>query len=86
MGSDDTSTYPGSGPSSPEVKKPYILLVLYYEHTVAIMLLELCLLEEDEDKIDPSPTLRVQAPLYRQGPGYTIWSVYPTAGFVVAMT
>jgi hypothetical protein len=35
------------------------------------MLLELCLLEEDKDQIDP-PTLRLLAPLYRQGPGYTV--------------
>jgi hypothetical protein len=48
MGSDDTSTYPGLGPSSLEVN-PYILLVLYYEHTVATMLLELCFLEVEED-------------------------------------
>jgi hypothetical protein len=30
-------------------KKPYVLLVLYYLHMVATMLLELCFPEEDED-------------------------------------
>jgi hypothetical protein len=32
------------------------------------MLLELCSLEEEEEVFD-LPTLRVHAPLYRQGPG-----------------
>jgi hypothetical protein len=30
-------------------KTPTSCLVLYYEHTVATMLLELCCLEEEED-------------------------------------
>jgi hypothetical protein len=57
MGSDDTSTYPGSGPSSPEVN-PYILLVLYYEKMVATMLLELCFPRNTKTIRDLS-TLRV---------------------------
>jgi hypothetical protein len=55
-------------------------LSLYYEHTVATMLLELCCLEEEEQEIHP-PTLRVQAPLYRQGPGYKISSSCLAADF-----
>jgi hypothetical protein len=39
-----------------------------------IALLELGCLEEEEE-VDP-PILRVQAPLYRQGPGYKMLSGY----------
>jgi hypothetical protein len=35
------------------------------------VLLELCCLEEEEEGFDP-PTLRVQPPLYRRGPGYSM--------------
>jgi hypothetical protein len=67
MGSDDTSTYPGSGALLAGGKNTYVLLVLYYEHTVATMvLLELCFQRKKKTGIDP-PTLRVQAPLYWQG-------------------
>jgi hypothetical protein len=48
------------------------------------MLLELCCLEEEEEVFD-LPILRVQAPLYRQGPGYKMLSGFPAAGFSVAM-
>jgi hypothetical protein len=37
------------------------------------MFLELFGLEEEEEERDP-PRLRVQAPLYRQGPGYRLGS------------
>jgi hypothetical protein len=36
------------------------------------MLLELFGLEEEEEDWIPPPTLRVQAPLYRRGPGYRL--------------
>jgi hypothetical protein len=39
-------------------KTPTPCLFLYYEHMVATMLLELCCLEEEEDKVHP-PTIRV---------------------------
>jgi hypothetical protein len=50
------------------------------------MLLELCCLEEEEKVFDP-PTLRVQAPLYRQRPGYRMSSSCLAIGFpmVVAL-
>jgi hypothetical protein len=47
------------------------------------VLLELCCLEEEEEVFDP-PTLRVHAPLYRQGPSYRVSSGCPAAGFSVA--
>jgi hypothetical protein len=60
-------------------------LVLYYEHKVITMeLLELCCLKVEEDSI--SPILRVQAPLYRQGPGYMFGSDCPAVGFIMAVT
>jgi hypothetical protein len=58
-------------------------LSLYYEHTSGYMLFELCCLEEEEEEIDP-PILRVQAPLYRQGPGYMFSSGCPAVGFSMA--
>jgi hypothetical protein len=84
LGSEDMSTYPGSGPSSLEVK-PLHPALFFITSTVATMLLELCCLEEEEDSVDP-PTLRVQASLYRQGPGYIVWSGCPAVGSVVAIT
>jgi hypothetical protein len=48
------------------------------------MLLELCCLEEEEEEVFHPPTLRVHAPLYRQGPGYKVASGCPAAGFFVA--
>jgi hypothetical protein len=47
------------------------------------VLLELCCLEEEEE-VFPPPILRVQAPLYRQGPGYRVSSGCLAAGFSVA--
>jgi hypothetical protein len=47
------------------------------------VLLELCCLEEKEEEFD-LPILRVQTPLYRQGPGYRLSSGCPVAGFSVA--
>jgi hypothetical protein len=46
------------------------------------VLLELCCLVEEE--VFDLPTLRVQAPLYRQGPGYRVSSGCPATGFSVA--
>jgi hypothetical protein len=43
------------------------------------VLLELYCLEEEEEGFDP-PTLRVQAPLYRRGPGYSTSSGCPATG------
>jgi hypothetical protein len=50
---------------------PTSCLVSYSQHTVATMLLELFSLEEKEEGSD-LPSLRVQAPLYRRGPGYRL--------------
>jgi hypothetical protein len=47
------------------------------------VLLELCCLEEEEEVFD-LPILRVQAPLYRQGPSYKMLSSCSAAGFSVA--
>jgi hypothetical protein len=49
---------------------------------MAYSVLELCCLEKEEGS-DP-PTLKVQAPLYRRGPGYNMSSGCPAAGFPVA--
>jgi hypothetical protein len=46
------------------------------------VLLELYCLEVEEEVFD-LPILRVQAPLYRQGPGYNLVSECPAAGFSV---
>jgi hypothetical protein len=46
------------------------------------MLLELCCLEEEE--VFDLSILRVQAPLYRRGPGYRVSYDCPAAGFPVA--
>jgi hypothetical protein len=49
------------------------------------VLLELCCLEEEEEEeVFHLPILRVQAPLYRRGPGYRVSSGYPAACFPVA--
>jgi hypothetical protein len=82
LGSDDTSTYPGSGPSTPEVKPLLPALVFILSTWWLTVLLELCCLEEKEEGFD-LPTLRVQAPLYRRGPGYSTSSVCPATGFPV---
>jgi hypothetical protein len=50
---------------------PTSCLVSYSQHTVATRLLKLFGLEEEEEGSD-LPSLRVQAPLYRRGPGYRL--------------
>jgi hypothetical protein len=77
------STYPGSGPSSPEVKPLCPALVFIISTRWLTVLLDLCCLEEEEEVFD-LPILRVQAPLYRQGPGYKTSSSCPATGFSVA--
>jgi hypothetical protein len=84
LGSYDTSTYPGSGPSTPEVKPllPALLFILCTRWLTR--LLELYCLEVEEEEFDLS-ILRVQAPLYRQGPGYSLVSGCPATGSPVAV-
>jgi hypothetical protein len=84
LGSYDTSTNPGSGPSSPEVKPllPALLFILYTWWLTR--LLELYFLEVEEEEFD-LPTLRIQAPLYRQEPGYSLASGCPAAGSPMAV-
>jgi hypothetical protein len=77
-------TYPGSGPSSLEVKTLRPALVFIISTRWLTVLLELCCLEEEDEVFDP-PILRVQAPLYRQGPGYKVSSGCPAAGFSVVV-
>jgi hypothetical protein len=48
---------------------PTSCLGSYSQHTVATRLLELYCLEVEEEEFD-LPSLRVQATLYRRGPGY----------------
>jgi hypothetical protein len=76
-------TYPGSGSSSLEVKPLRPALVFIISTRWLIVFLELCCLEEEEEEFD-LPILRVQAPLYMQGPGYRVSSGCPAAGFSVA--
>jgi hypothetical protein len=66
LSSYDTSTYPGSGSFTLEVTPllPALLFILCTRWLT--MLLELYCLELEEQEFD-LPTLRVQAPLYRQG-------------------
>jgi hypothetical protein len=78
LGSYDTSTYPGSGPSIPEVKPLLPALLFILSTRWLTRLLELYCLEVEEEVFD-LPTLRVQAPLYRQGPGYSLVSGCPAA-------
>jgi hypothetical protein len=72
----DTSVYPGSGPSTPEVtpQLPALFLII---STVVTTLLELFGLEEEEEEGSDLPSLRVQTPLYRQGPGYRLGGRLP---------
>jgi hypothetical protein len=51
---------------------PTPCLVSYSQHTVATRLLELFGLEEEAEEGSDLPSLRVQAPLYRRGPGYRL--------------
>jgi hypothetical protein len=79
LGSYDTSTYPGSGPSTLEVK-PLLPALLFILSTRWLpRLLELYCLEVEEEVFDLS-TLRVQDLLYRQGTGYSLMSRCPAAG------
>jgi hypothetical protein len=55
---------------------PTSCLVSYSQHTVATSLLELFGLEVEEEGSD-LPSLRVQAPLYRRGPGYRLGGRLP---------
>jgi hypothetical protein len=71
LGSDDTSTYPGSGPSTPEVKPLFPSLVFILSTGWLTVLLGLYCLEEEEEGFD-LPTPRVQVPLYRRGSGYSL--------------
>jgi hypothetical protein len=77
------STYPGSGPSSPEVKPLLPALVFILSTWWLTRFLELYCLEVEEEVSD-LPILRVQAPLYRQGPGYSLASGCPAASSPVA--
>jgi hypothetical protein len=67
------STYPGSGPCTPKVKPLLPALLFIFSTRWLTRLLELCCLEVEEEVFN-LPTLRVQAPLYRQGPGYSLVS------------
>jgi hypothetical protein len=83
LGSYNTSTYAGSGPSTPEVK-PLLPALLFILCTWWLTrLLELYCLEVEEEEFNP-PTLMVQVPLYRQGPGYSLASGCPAAGSPMA--
>jgi hypothetical protein len=83
LGSYDTSTYPGSWPSSPEVKPLLLALVFILSTWWLTRLLELYCLEVEEEVYD-LPILKIQAPLYRQGPGYSLASGCPAVGSLVA--
>jgi hypothetical protein len=74
LGSYDTSMYPGLGPSSLKVKSLLPALVFILSTQWLTRLLELYCLEVEEE-VSNLPTLRVQAPLYSRGPGYSfiIW-------------
>jgi hypothetical protein len=78
LGSYDTSTYLGSGPSSPEVKPLLPALFFILSTRWITRLLELYCLEVEEEVFD-LPILSVHAPLYRQGPGYSLVSGCPAA-------
>jgi hypothetical protein len=73
LGSYDTSTYPGSGPSSSEVKPLLHALVFILSTRWLTRLLEMYFLEVEEEVSD-LPILRVHDPLYRRGPGYSLVS------------
>jgi hypothetical protein len=83
LGSYDTSTYPGSGTSTPKVKPLLPALLFILSTRWLTRLLELYCVEVVEEVFD-LPTLRVQAPLYRQGPGYRLVSGCPAAGSSMA--
>jgi hypothetical protein len=72
------SMYPGSEPSSPEVK-PLLPALVFILSTQWLYCLEV------EEEVFDLPILRVQVPLYRQGPGYSLVSGCPAADSPVAM-
>jgi hypothetical protein len=74
----------GSGPSTTEVKPLLPTLVFILSTWWLTVLLELCCLEEEEEVIDPH-NLRVHALIYRRGPGYSMSSGCPAAGFPIAV-
>jgi hypothetical protein len=82
--SNDTSTYPGLGLSMPELKPLLPALVFILSTRWLTVLLELCCLEEEEEGFDPL-TPRVQAPLYRRCPSYSMSPGFPAIGFPMAM-
>jgi hypothetical protein len=64
------SVYLGSGPSTPE-GTPLLPALLFILSTWWLTrLLELYCLEVEEEEFN-LPSLRVQGPLYRRGPGYS---------------
>jgi hypothetical protein len=67
----------------PEVKPLFLALVFILSTWWLTVLLELYCLEEQEEGFD-HPTQRAQAPIYRQGPGYSKSSGCPAASFPVA--
>jgi hypothetical protein len=75
--------YPGSGPSTPEVK-PLLAALFLISSTLVTMLLELFGLEEEEEGSD-LPSVRVQTPLYRQGSGYRLGGWQPATDSSVAV-
>jgi hypothetical protein len=83
-GSYDTSTYPGLGPSSPEIKPLLPALFFILSTRWLTRLLELYCLEMEEEVFD-LPILRVQVPLYRKGPGYSLLSGCLAIGSPMAM-
>jgi hypothetical protein len=66
LGSYDTSTYPGSGPSSPEVKPLLPALVFILSTRWLTRLLELYCLEVEEEVSD-LPIIRVRTPYIGRG-------------------
>jgi hypothetical protein len=64
---------------------PTSCLVSYSQHTVATRLLELFGLEVEEEGSD-LPSLRVQAPLYRRGPGYRLGVRLPGSPIAMVLT
>jgi hypothetical protein len=75
--------YLGSGPSTPEVTPLLPTLLFILSTWWLTRLIELYCLEIEEEEFN-LPTLRVQAPLYRQGPGYSLVFGGPAAGSSMA--
>jgi hypothetical protein len=77
------SIYPGSGPSTTEVTPLLPALLFILSTRWLTRLVELYYLEVEEEEFD-LPSLRVQAPLYRRGPGYSSVSGRPAVGSSMA--